>query len=191
MYNNEIWKDVEGYEGLYQISNLGRVKRILFKNNVIEKPKDKILKTYNNGTGYRKLSLYKNNIQKQFLIHRLVAKAFLSNLSKLDQVNHIDGNKENNRIDNLEWVSQSKNIIHSYKTNLRVANSKNKFGSNNPKAIKVKMIDYTTNEIIKTFDSIIDAAHYIGKSKSCHIVSCCKGRLKKAYGYKWEYNEVL
>ena len=106
----EIWKDIIVYEGLYQISNLGRVKSLIFKNH-------RILKGWNNGEGYIKVELKKDNTSKNYLISRLVAFNFIENSFNLPQVNHIDGNKSNNSLNNLEWVSSRENNCHRINRN--------------------------------------------------------------------------
>lgn len=119
----EVWKDVIGYEGFYQISDLGRVKRLEtivdgrqgFKFTVQEK----ILALEVCTTGYKRVTLCKNGKTKRFLVHRLVAEMFINNENKLKQVNHKDGNKGNNKLQNLEWASQSNNQKHAYKTGLQ------------------------------------------------------------------------
>jgi predicted XRE-type DNA-binding protein len=104
---DELWKDIPGYEGHYQISNLGRVKSIKFKNHRIMKTKVDM--------GYEQIGLrLPNKIKKFFKIHRLVAKAFISNPNNYPQVNHKDGNKLNNHVENLEWCSSSQNVKHSF-----------------------------------------------------------------------------
>ena len=115
----EIWKDIEGYEGLYQVSNLGRVKSIYgwCGNRFVKRTK--ILKLKINNKGYTKVYLYKNKKSKMFFVHRLVAMAFVPNPNNLPQVNHKDGNKLNNSIGNLEWCTCSENIKHAYKTGLK------------------------------------------------------------------------
>jgi len=100
----EIWKDIEGYEGLYQVSNLGNVKSI--KNNIIKKP-SKLPK------GYLQICLNKNGKLKYISIHRLVAQAFIPNPNNLPCVNHKDCNPQNNNINNLEWCTYKEN--NSYK----------------------------------------------------------------------------
>lgn len=105
----EEWRDIKGYEGLYQISNLGRVMSF----NFYRSSTPKILTPTSNGTGYFKICLNKNRITKQFLIHRLVAEAFLPNTNNYEMVNHKDENKANNRVDNLEWCSRSYNQTYS------------------------------------------------------------------------------
>lgn len=182
----EIWRDIKGYEGLYQVSNFGKVKRILFVNNIIVKKQDKILKNQKNPAGYNIIALTKNSQQKTCLVHRLVAEAFIEKINGKTYINHKDGNKANNRVENLEWCTQKENMQHAVKHNL-INYSTRKKGSENPRAIKVNMLDKENNSIIKSFNSIIEASQYIGKNSSGHIVSCCKGRLKSAYGYKWEY----
>ena len=95
---NEIWKNIAGYEGLYEVSSFGRVRSLRFG-------KTKILKPGKNKKGYLRVSLCKNGKQKTFFVHRLVAQAFLENPQNLPQINHKDENKQNNRLENLEWCS--------------------------------------------------------------------------------------
>ena len=105
----ENWKDVPGYEGLYQISNLGNVKS-LYSNKILKPSIDKY--------GYTRFSATKDKIQKTLIIHRLVAKLFIPNPNNLPQVNHKDGNKKNNCKNNLEWCTDSDNKKYAYKTGL-------------------------------------------------------------------------
>lgn len=184
---NEVWKDIECYEKIYQISNFGRIRRIIFVNNVVSKPKISYNKIQDNGKGYKVICLYKNNEKKQLLVHRLVANAFIPKIKGKGFVNHKNGNKNDNRVENLEWCNQFENMQHAYKTGLATAHTTGKFGANSKKAIKVNMIDKNTNNILNTFNAIVDAARFIGIKQSGHIVSCCKGKLKSAYGYRWEY----
>ena len=100
---NEIWKDIVGYEGLYQVSNLGNVKRINFFK------KERFVIPCSKGSGYLYVSLSKNNKQKNFYIHRLVATAFIENPDNLPVINHKDENRSNNIVDNLEWCTQKYN----------------------------------------------------------------------------------
>ena len=109
--SNEIWRDVVGYEGLYQISNLGRVKSLLFG-------RERILKTRYNVEGYAVIKLTRKDKGKIYPIHKLLAQAFIPNPENKPIVNHKDGNKMNNNLDNLEWVTHSENVKHSYKMGL-------------------------------------------------------------------------
>lgn len=102
--NKEIWKDVVGYEGLYQVSNLGRVKS-LFRYK-------KILKQFEDNKGYLRVTLYKNNKSKSIKVHKLVAEAFIPNPNNYDCINHKDENKTNNRVENLEFCSFYYNLMY-------------------------------------------------------------------------------
>lgn len=136
----EIWKDIEGYEGYYQVSNYGNIKslsRIIYSEKRSNyKTKEKVLRQSNTTTGYKKVELVKEGIKKSYKVHRLVATAFIPNPENKPEVNHIDGNKINNYIENLEWVTSSENSIHAYETGL------------NP-----KKIDLDEKEIIKEYNN--------------------------------------
>lgn len=126
--DNEQWRDVIGYEGLYQVSNHGRVKSFKRRGN----NRDRIMKPFRtslNGS-YRCVSLHKGGVDKRMSVHRLVATAFHPNPRSYAEVNHKDGNPANNHVDNLEWVSRSQNALHAYaiglKTNLGENNSNHK-----------------------------------------------------------------
>ena len=119
----EIWKDIPNYEGLYQVSNMGNVKSISHyaKNNVnggLRLTKGIILSQYKMPNGYLQVQLSKNKIREKKYVHRLVAEIFLTNDENLSDVNHIDGNKENNSVENLEWCSHKENQIHMVKIGL-------------------------------------------------------------------------
>lgn len=102
----EIWKDIEGYNGKYQVSNLGRV---------MHKTKG-IMKTSSNSKGYHVIGLAKNGVKRHFFVHRLVAQTFIPNQNKHPQVNHIDEDKTNNRVDNLEWCTAKHNCNYGTRT---------------------------------------------------------------------------
>ena len=123
----EIWKDIKGYEGLYQVSNRGRVRRIFFINNVTEKEKIKVLTPLKHNRGYLSVSLCKNGKQKMRLIHRLVAQAFIENKFNKKEINHINGNKKDNRVENLEWVTSKENTKHAIENGLKVRGEKGTF----------------------------------------------------------------
>lgn len=187
----EVFKDILGYEGLYQISNYGRVKSLKRKNifycglrkEYAERPvKEKILSISKSNRGYLQVCLTKNGKYKTFLVHRLVAQTFIPNpLNKLT-VNHIDGNKENNCVNNLEWATSSENIKHAFTIGIKEIHNK----------LKVNQYDLEDN-FIKTWNCITDflKANNINL-KSSNISMCCKGKRPTAYGYKWKYaDDVL
>ena len=127
---NEQWKDIEGYEGLYQISNLGRVKRLIGINIY----KEHYLKPVKDRYGYLYVCLSKNNKHKVKTLHRLVAIYFIPNPDNKPCVNHIDGNKKNNKVENLEWCTYKENTCHAYKTSLINLNTKKFIESNRAKS---------------------------------------------------------
>ena len=163
---NEIWKPIEGYEGKYEVSNLGNIKN----------SRNKLLKPFKTGNDYFKVGLSYNNKNKQHFIHRLVAQTFLDNPDNLPQVTHKDENTQNNCIDNLEWCD------HSYNQN---------YGSRNYKVqeklgIKVNQYDLRGN-FIKTFNSITEAQK---NCKTTNICRCLKGEFKQTGGYVWKYANI-
>lgn len=127
----EIWKDITGYEGLFKVSNLGRVRD----------SKGNLKLPYINNKGYCCVSLYKDNKTCHHLVHRLVAAEFISNDSNKNQINHIDSNKRNNRVDNLEWCNQNENYEHGMKNFLYSHNEDHYFAK-------------LTNEIARTIPTL-------------------------------------
>ena len=119
MNEKEIWKPITGYEGKYEVSNQGKVKSLSRttycgrNNRTVRNVGERIISTKNISQGYKKTDLFKGNIRKQFFVHRLVAHVFVPNPSKKPNVNHLDGNKLNNRAENLEWVTQKENVHHA------------------------------------------------------------------------------
>lgn len=175
----EIFKDIQGYEGLYQVSNLGNVRNII---------SNKPIKGYKNNEGYLNLRLYKDKNRKSFKIHRLVGFAFIPIIEGKLNINHINGIKNDNRVENLEWCNQSENVTHGY----RVLNSKGGF-KNNPEYIKNKhsksVTQYNLNNIpIKTWKSASEIERVLGFSRSC-ISDCCNNKIKTSAGYIWKFAE--
>ena len=138
---NEVWKDIRGYEKYYQISNLGRVRsldRIIKdeKNNRTFNIKGKIITPTDNGNGYLIIGLRKNGKRNNKYIHRLVAEAFLDKCDGQEYINHIDFNKKNNNISNLEWCTQKENINYSIKKGRYISGKKETINKINKKLIK-------------------------------------------------------
>lgn len=125
----EIWKDIPGYEGIYQASNFGKIKRLsnnniniyIYKNRK-EKFKrtmqEKILKPVIKKDGYSLITLSKNNIKERFYLHRLIAICYIPNIKNKSQINHKDGNKMNNSVHNLEWCTAKENMNHAFRIGL-------------------------------------------------------------------------
>ena len=186
---NEIWKDVVGYEGLYQVSNLGNVKSlprcIEWKGSIRHQP-ERLLKPANNGKGYLRVCLCKNGKEKHCRVHRLVASAFIYNPNNLPEVNHIDENKTNNCVDNLEWCDHEYNI--NYGThNQRIAEA----NKNGKRSIPVDMLN-KQGDVIGEFPSTMEAERWLRandhpKAVQIHITECCRGKRNIAYGFKWQY----
>lgn len=172
----EIWKDIKGYEGLYQVSNLGRIRKIVLQS--VSK------------NGYKSFNLIKGNHKQVMKVHRAVAEAFIPNPNNKPQVNHIDGNKQNNNVSNLEWVTTSENMIHAIKSGL-VPNKKIK-----EKRIR-KTLDFQNTTIyqydkngkfIKEWKNIKEAVEYYHINLG-NMSKCCKGKRKSAGGYIWKIKE--
>lgn len=188
---NEIWKDIQDYEGLYQVSNLGNIKSLHFgakANHPNWKlQQEKNLKPRIATSGYYRVELYKSHTKKYFYVHRLVATAFIANPQNKTEVNHIDGNKLNNHIENLEWNTKSENIRHSFKTGLHVSPMQGRKGSKSPFSKPVIQYDLSGN-FVKLWLSISEAANYYS-TKPTNISSCARKRHKTSINYIWRYLE--
>lgn len=142
----EEWRDITGYEGLYQVSNLGRVRSLdrYVESKIICKSfiKGKILNTSFQKNGYVVITLSKSGKRKQFKIHRLVAQAFISNFENKPEVNHKDGDKTNNCSDNLEWVTRKENNQHAFDTGLNNNHSK-KLTDDEIRTVRQEYIPYS------------------------------------------------
>lgn len=188
----EIWKDINGYEHLYQISNFGRVKSLERKvywgcnYKTCRNEKERLLNYIKDKNGYLRCSLHKDGKQRNYSVHRLVAETFIPNLEGKPEVNHIDGNKKNNRVTNLEWVTSQENQIHAFKMGLQ----KIRRGKDSSSAKAIIQYDYNGN-LIKEHASISDALKFIGKKphSRLYIRKSCIGENRTAYGYVWRYKE--
>lgn len=186
----EIWKDINGYEGYYQISNKGNVRSIDRFDGVHDRT-GTVIKPNLKTNGYLQVGLRKHNKRKWIGVHRLVAIHFIDNPENKPQVNHIDGNKQNNTVENLEWVTQEENQQHATRTGLRknVRRGKNhpcygKFGANSHSAKPVVRVDPKTGET-KLYKAKILAGDDGFDVTS--ISKCCHGKLKTHKGYEWYF----
>ena len=166
----EEWKPIPGYEGKYEVSSYGRVKSYQLDSN------GRILSPGNSGNGYKIVILCKDKKRKNYMIHRLVAEAFIPNPSKFPQVNHKDENKQNNYVENLEWC----NSIYNNRYGTRLQKVAEKLGKS------ILQLDKQGN-IIKEWPSISKASKCLSVSGRSHITDCLKGRCKTALGYMWKY----
>lgn len=170
---NEVWKDILGYEGLYQISDKGRVKSLWFG-------KELILKPLKDGWGYLFIYLCKNRERKMCKIHRLVSKAFIPNPQNLPQVNHKDEDKTNNSVQNLEWCSVK------YNNNFGTRTQRQAEKMINGKLSK-PVLQYTLDgELIREWKSTMDVQRNLGYFQTS-ISACCLGKYKSAYKFVWKY----
>lgn len=180
--DKELWKWVVGYEGLYMVSNHGRVmsvpKTIVKSNGRRQTCNGQMLKQALTTKGYPHIVLNKDGVGTSKPIHRLVAEAFIPNEMGLPSVNHIDENKLNNRVENLEWVSVEYN--NSYGTrNKRISGTLSK---------PVQMI--SDGAVVEEFSSTVEAKKKTGAQTS-HISECCNGLRKSAKGFSWKYKEAV
>ena len=192
----EIWKDIKGYEGLYQVSNLGQIKRISrkkfgrgAKGNTVER----ILKQEVCNSGYLRVTLYYSGTAKRYLVHRIVGTAFAPNPDNFPEINHKDENKVNNTAENLEWCTS--------KYNSNYGTAKERALKNRDIAKQVANTDYNAiakktskrdkqlsqdGSLIRVWESQIQASRELGVRQG-GISNCCVGRKETAGGYRWEY----
>ena len=155
----ERWTDIKGYEGLYEVSNLGNVRSLRYG-------KRKVLKTYVQNSGYIYVDLYKNKKKKHHLVHRLVAQAFIPNPKNLPEINHKDEDKFNNCVDNLEYCN------HQYNQNYSLSKPVEQYDK--------------SGKFIQAFKSASYIEKLLGW-KARNIANCCRGKQFTSYGYIWKY----
>lgn len=158
---NESWKPVPGFEKVYEVSNIGNVRRVLPNN------KYRMRKKHFGSRNYYEIMLSNNNNQKLCLVHRMVAAAFIPNPKNLPQVNHKDGNRRNNNIENLEWCTAKENQLHSRRVLLNA----------------VHPVYCVEKDMV--YPSMALASEATGASVS-HILKVVKGKRKKAGGFHWQ-----
>ena len=184
----EIWKDINNYEGLYQISDLGNIRRLRFINNTTNKEKISYLKPWSNGHKYLVVSLMKNGVRKNHYIHRLVAQAFLLNPNNYKEINHKDNNPQNNHKDNLEWCNRSYNVKYSFTHGYHIAPKSmlGKFGYNNHLSKPIEQIDVNTGLVIREWANAHEVQRQLKLCRSS-ISKCCQKKQYTCGGYGWRY----
>jgi len=173
----EVWKVIKGYEGLYQVSDLGRVKSLKFgKERILAGVKDK--------DGYLRVGLCYGGKERMFFVHRLVAEAFIPNPDNLPQVNHRDECKTNNIVTNLEYCDANYNTNYGTR-NERAAKAR----INHPTKSK-SVYQYTPDgSLVGLYPSVSEAKRRTGYDQA-YVSACCRGEHKTAYGYLWSYTPI-
>jgi hypothetical protein len=179
----EVWKNISGYEGLYEVSSLGRVRSLPHKvyNKLIGEyiSKEKILKQGSLVRGYKGVGLYKNGKEKTQKVHRLVAEAFIPNPNNYPEVNHKNEDTSDNRVTNLEWCTSKYNSNYGTRTQ-RIAQK----NLNRNKSKRVLQLDLSGN-LIHVWPSASETQRN-GFSQG-NVSACCRGERKTHKGYKWQY----
>ena len=179
----EVWKDVVGYEGLYQVSNLGNVRSVNwgkrgYSKNLYLKPHNK---------GYLQVELFKDKKRKMFMVHRLVAQAFVENANNFPLVNHKDENKANNNANNLEWCDNSYNVCYSLNKRGVETGKRKPTTRCNFRRTELKVVQFTLDGCkIQEWDNSRSVFLNTGMS-DWSVSECCRGKRKTAYGYIWRY----
>lgn len=180
----EIWKDVKGYEGLYQVSNEGNVRSLNYNHTGTIH----ILSPSSHRRGYQCLNLYKDGKREMKLVHRLVGEAFIDNPENLPQINHKDENPKNNKVENLEYCTQAYNNTYGGRL-LRAGNSiakalKGRIPKHTPPK---KVYQYTLDgQLVKIWESTAECT----RNGYYHVCDCCNGKRTQNKGYRWSYEPL-
>lgn len=183
----EIWKEIKGYEGRYLISNLGQIKSVereIFNARGSYIKGEHIMRPTIAKTGYMVVTLCKNCNRTLHYVHRLIAEAFIPNPLNKKEVNHINSNKQDFSIENLEWTTTSENIKHAYVLGGRIGAHTGKYGKNHHRSRRIKMVN--SNGDFAFYDGIRDAERLLGY-KAGGIGQVLLGKSKTCRGNKWEY----
>lgn len=172
MNSGEIWVDIKGFEGKYQASNTSKIRSLSYMGH---KGIIKELKQSKNSCGYLHVQLY----EKKHQVHKILAETFIPNPDNKPYINHINGIKTDNRLENLEWCTASENVQHAYDIGIH----KKLFGKNHYNSKKTNQYDLEGN-FIKEWDCVSEAKRETGAK---HISCCCNGRRKTSGGYIWRY----
>lgn len=174
----ETWKPIVGTKGFIEVSNEGRVRSLL-------RGTPRILKTQTDSKGYQRITVTVNRVTTTYKVHREVAKAFIDNPNKLPQVNHIDGNKQNNDVGNLEWVTNQENAHHAIVNGLwdNVFENAKKENERRKKPV-VGYYSDDSQSFSKCFESVAEAERYVG---SRHITAVLKGKRSHTKGWTFRY----
>ena len=195
---HEIWKPIRDYEGFYEVSNLGGIKRLENDKN----RKEKILKPYKNKLGYLCINLYRDNKVKQMYVHRLVAIAFIPNPENKPCIDHINTIRNDNRIENLRWVTYKENMNNELTKEKLSGENSNNYGKPRSEEIKKKISESQKGgknpkargvfcyELNKSWDTSAEASRELNIDSS-NITKCCKGKCKSVKGYRFCYLEEL
>lgn len=179
----ELWKDIKGYEGLYQVSNMGRVRSLNYQGH----GETRVIVPKQNNRGRLWFDLWKNGKGKPMLAHRLVAIAFIPNPLDLPEINHIDENPKNNVVENLEWCTRAENINKWLSNHPKTRSEVKRYSGKYQKRSHLVVDQITkSGELVRRWANSNTVAKETGMS-DWSISECCRGNRKTAYGYIWRY----